>query len=302
MTNLPDAPFSARNRGAHRQIDLDFPITAKIGLSHLLLDLINRDFISNWTTVANELQRIARIPPIEYETSKVASYQLAKKHAQEALGVLHWDKTYDFCERLYSYLAKEIGYNQYDEYHVVTSKSEVQAFIASGLQRLFAEEELAFEFKDGLVLRRGRKHTVDITTRAQVVLGDSRLLGARKHYDKAMKFFRERTNPDYENCVKEAVCAVEAAGKALFPTAKATTLGDLAKWLGNTKEVTVPKTLAQITTAIYAYRSGGQGVGHGGAEGGAATAEVAEYVLAVCASQIIYFVDVSNPPESDVVF
>ena len=67
----------------------------------------------------------------------------------------------------------------------------------------------------------------------------------------------------------------------------------------------MPKALTQTITGIYAnlgiyaYRSGGDGVGHGGSAGGAATAEVAEYVLAVCASQIIYLVDVSNAQDND---
>ncbi|MCE4105077.1 hypothetical protein LXK86_00350, partial [Klebsiella pneumoniae] len=63
---------------------------------------------------------------------------------------------------------------------------------------------------------------------------------------------RHPTRPDYENAVKEAVCAVEAAGKALFPMAKATTLGDLVKWLGSTTEVSVPKAICQTFTGVYA--------------------------------------------------
>ena len=187
-------------------------------------------------------------------------------------------------------------------FQLQTSKAEVQILIANEIQRLFAEEGLAFEYTEGLVRRRGRKHTVDVTTRAQVVLGDPRLGGARRHYEKALQFFRSLSKPDYENSVKEAVCAVEAAGKALFPQAKAATLGDLAKWLLSTNDVAVPKALVNTITGIYGYRSGGDGVGHGGASGGTATAEVAEYVLAVCASQIIYLVDLANSQEKDVPF
>lgn len=302
MAIYQQAPFSARNKGMHRQIDAAFPSSARIGLLHLLLDLIEREFVADWISLARELQRIGRLPPIEYSNSKTASLQQAKRDAEEALIKLSWDKTYDFCERLHNYVAREVGYWYNDEYEIKTPKTEVQAFIASELQRLFFEEELAFEFTEGLVRRRGRKHTVDVTTRAQVVLGDPRLSSARRHYDKAMQFFRNPSKPDYENCVKEAVCAVEAAGKLLFPAAKAATLGDLAKWLATTKDVTVPKALTQTITGIYAYRSGGDGVGHGGAAGGAATPEVAEFVLAVCASQIIYLVDVSNAQENDVPF
>ncbi len=295
-------PFSARNRGAHRQIDSAFPPSARNGLLHIIFDLVDRTYVADWGAVARELQRIGRAAPAEYNMSKTTSIGQAKEDAQSTLSALSWEKTYDFCERLHSHLTREVGRSWNDEFEVTTPKAEVQAFIADELQRLFAEEGLAFEFTDGLVRRRGRKHTVDVTTRAQVVLGDPRLASARKHYEKAMQFFRNPSKPDYENSVKEAVCAVEAAGKALFPAAKAATLGDLAKWFTSTKDVAVPKALAQTITGIYAYRSGGDGVGHGGSAGGAATAEVAEYVLAVCASQIIYLVDVSNAQENDVPF
>ena len=185
-----------------------------------------------------------------------------------------WDKTYDFCERLHGHLACEIGYHdENDRYNVKTSRAEVQGYIAEELQRLFSEEGLAFEFSDGVVRRRGRKHTVDVASKAQVVLGDVRLTNARKHYEKALQFFRHPSQPDFENAVKEAVCAVEAAGKALFPAARAATLGDLAKWLATAKDVSVPKALCQTITGVYAVRSGGDGVGHGGASGGVATAE-----------------------------
>lgn len=298
---MASSPFSARNRGAHRQIDNAFPPSARNGLMHILFGLVERRYLS-WAAIARELQRIGRLPPVEYSESHVTSLKQAKADAQAALDALSWDKAYDFCERLHSHLARDVGDYWNDEFQLRTPKAEVQTLVADELQRLFAEEGLAFEFTDGLVRRRGRKHTVDLTTRAQVVLGDPRLGEARRHYDKALQFFRSPAKPDYENSVKEAVCAVEAAGKALFPQAKATTLGDLAKWFSSTKDVEVPKALVNTIIGIYGYRSGGDGVGHGGASGGAATTEVAEYVLAVCASQIIYLVDVSNSQEKDVPF
>lgn len=43
-------------------------------------------------------------------------------------------------------------------------------------------------------------------------------------------------------------------------------------------------------------------MGHGGAEGGVATLEVAEYVLAVCASQIIFLFDVAKQQDKEIPF
>lgn len=303
MTSSPQPPFSARTKGQHRQIDADFPPSARSGLLHLLADLIDRRFLPDWTVVARELNRIGRLPLIAYDPSSVPSLKQARTDAETALEGIDWAKVYDFCERLYGHLPQEIGYeDQYGNYSVQVSHGDMQTYIAAELQRLFLEEGLAYEFTDGVVRRRGRKHTVELVAKSQVVLGDPQLLSARRHFDKALRFFRHPSSPDYENAVKEAVCAVEAAGKLIFPMAKASTLGDLVKWFSSTKEISVPKAICQTLTGVYAFRSGGDGVGHGGASGGKATLEVTEYILAVCASQIIYLVDMANSMEPDVPF
>lgn len=302
MINVHIAPFSARVRGTHRQVDSEFPASARVGLLHLLAELIEKGFIDNWIPFARELQRLGRLPPVQYDGQTVAHLKQARNDATVALDGLSWERCYDFCERLHSFLARDVGHYNNFGFEVETEKSEVQSLIGDELQRLFAEEQLAYEFSEGMVRRRGRKHTVDVSTRAQVVLGDPRLASARRHYDKALQFFRDPRQPDFENTVKEAVCAVEAVGKILYPAAKASTLGELARWLGANKERPIPKALAQTITGIYAYRSGGDGVGHGGADGGAATLEVAEYVLAVSASQIIYLVDVASTYDENIPF
>lgn len=303
MTLSAQPPFSARMNGQHRQIDSNFPATARSGLLHLLFDLIDRQYLPDWVVVARELNRIGRRPLVVYDSSSVPSLKQARSDAEAVLEDIEWAKVYDFCERLYGHLPKEIGYqDQYGNYEVQVSRGDMQTYISAELQRLFLEEGLAYEFADGSVRRRGRKHTVELVSKSQVVLGDPLLLGARRHFDKALHFFRHPSNPDYENAVKEAVCAVEATGKLLFPVAKTSTLSDLVKWMGSIKELNVPKAICQTFTGIYAFRSGGDGVGHGGASGGKATLEVTEYVLAVCAAQIIYLVDVSNGMEPDVPF
>lgn len=286
------------------QVDGDFPASARTGLLHLLFDLVERAYVPDWTVIARELNRIARRSPVAYDASRVDSCNEAKEDAKFTLEQqLSWEKVFDFCERLHNHLPQEVGHEEgFAQYVVDVSRGDVQAYIATELQRLFHEESLAYEFIEGAVLRRGRKHTVERTARSQVVLGDSRLLSARRHFDKSLQFFRHPTRPDYENAVKEAVCAVEAAGKALFPAAKASTLGELTKWLGSATEVAVPKAICQTLTGVYAFRSGGDGIGHGGGTGGKATPELTEYLLAVCASQIIYLVDLANGLEVEIPF
>jgi hypothetical protein len=280
-------PFSARNSGAHIQIDNDCPETTRIGLLYLLRRLVDRRYVDGWKDVIVELERIARIRP---DNGGGAG-------ADELLLNMEWDKVFDFCERLHNHLAKEVmGFDE-----VVASRVEVQEYIASELQRLFLEEHLAFEFSKGLVRRRGRRHTAERVSRAEMVLGDPRLSKALAHFNKALKYFRNVSQLDPENVVKEAVCAVEASARALFPSGGAT-LGDIVKSITGNGVGQLPKPIAQTFHGLYGFRSGGEGVGHGGAAGGAATKELAEYVLGVAASQIVLLVDLAAASEPDVPF
>ena len=220
-------PFSARNRGAHLQIDSDFPESARTGLLHLLYDFVEKSYVDGWIPLVRELERIARVSPVLYD--KASDVERARVTAAELVLELPWDKLYDFCERVYGDLTQEISGWDYEfgQSYVVVPHDQVQTSVANELSRLFLEENLAFEFSDGRIERRGRSHTSTQVTRAQVVLGDPRLESARKHFNKALKYFQNVSQRDPENAVKEAVCAVEATARALFSSPGAKTLGDI---------------------------------------------------------------------------
>ncbi len=97
--------------------------------------------------------------------------------------------------------------------------------------------------------------------------------------------------------MKEAVCAVEAAAKEVFPEAKANTLADFVGWATNSKRNLLPKTIGQTFSGLYGFRNSGEGVAHGAASGGAVTAELSEYVLGMAASQIIFLADLARNDE-----
>jgi hypothetical protein len=295
MTTVPP-PFSARNRREKSWIDEDFPSSARSGLLHLVNDAINKDYLSGWPVVAKELRRIVRVTPRDYDPSYVENINEARFDTEAYLNQLDWERVYDFCERLYSHLAQ--GTTVYDNNREITiTKAESQLFFAEEMQRLFEEESLGYEFRDGLVQRRGKRHTIDQINKAERALADQRLEAARKHFSKALRYFRDREKPDPENAVKEAVCAVEAAAKELFPDAKAATLGDFVKWATGSERCLLPKTIGQIFTGLYAFRNGGEGVSHGATSGGVVTTELSEYVLATAASQIILLADLAGNDE-----
>ena len=280
--NAAFQPFSVRNRRDVTLIDSDVPASARIALTHLINEAIEKDFISTWSGVGYELQRIARLP-----RSEIGEFTSTK-----ILNELSWDRVFDFCERMYNELA-HAGHIVVNNSIIRHGKADAQEFLAAGLQLIFHEENLAYEFRDGIAQRRGRRHTVDRINSAESALEDAALDSARQHFAKAQRYFRDRDNPDPENAVKEAVCAVEDAAKKLFPAANATTLGDVIKWLTGPEPGKLPKAIAQTLTGLYAFRSGGDGVGHGGSTGGAATQDIAEYVLALAASQIVLLSDLA---------
>jgi hypothetical protein len=287
--------FSARNRGAQPQIDNACPETTRKGLLHLLYALVEKKYVEGWQELVGELKRIARSDPGEEKYPR----QIA---AELILNTIEWQKVFDFCERLYSHLAREVSsYTFNNDLEVIAPKSAVQEYITSELQLLFLEENLAFEFSSGLVQRRGRRHTANQVAAADLVLGDPRFSSARAHYKKAKKYFRNVAQPDYENVVKEAVCAVEAVAKVLFPDG-GSTLGEVVKSITGNEWGQLPKTIAKTFDGLYGFRGSGEGVGHGGTEGGAATKEIAEYALAVSASQIIFLVDFAKSLEEDIPF
>lgn len=294
-------PFSVRNSTTHKLISDSFPASAVIGLQHIISDCISLYFIDGWTAVARELRRLTRDTVVDYEKSNVRDIEEAKQYVEEKLKVLPWQKRFDFCEVIYLKLAYAPD-EEFFHYGNQTpfTLNDAQTYIEKEIQQLFIDEFFAYEFTQGSVIRKGRKHTVETADKAQYVMSDSRLRKARTYYSKAQNFFRDREQPDYANTVKDAVCAIESAGKELFPQADVSTLGELINWLKNkNNNFAIPPALINTFSSIYALRNSAEGVAHGSTNGGDITKEIAEYILSVSASTIIYLVDLANSLEKE---
>lgn len=159
MITASITPFSARNRHEKNWIEEDFPASARTGLLHLLNDAVDRDYLSSWAVVAKELRRIARDAPRDYSLTSVESIKQARLDVQVLLNQLAWERIYDFCERLYGHLAQGAVVWRGNE-EISITREQSQLFFAEELQRLFDEESLGYEFRDGLVQRRGKRHTI----------------------------------------------------------------------------------------------------------------------------------------------
>lgn len=287
----PIVPFSRRFE-PKPAVENQFPETARVGLLHLLTDFVSADYVAGWPAVAQELRRIDRRNPEDYDPHATADVRAARDDARMVLNELPWQNAFDFCERLYTKLAIETRRWVEGEDGGTTDKTidVVRSEIAIGIQQLFFEENFAYAFVDGQVVRSGNAHTMSRIDAANIALRDRRLDDARVHFRKALKFFRTRVAPDFENAVKEAVCAVEAAAKKLFSAASGDTLSDVMKRLSKQDEKRIPPALAKTFDGLYGFRGSANGVSHGAGGGGTVTAHIADYSIAVAASQIIYLV------------
>lgn len=296
-------PFSRRTTRT-QWIQDDFPVTACTALSHLLHDLIDKEYIKGWIEIDKEIRRIARKNPKVYDRKAVPAHESARASVDAILNELPWEKVFDFCERLYSHIASDIKvWDSFaNDWEIITPREEIQKYVSDELQRIFLEEHLAYFFEQGEIIRRGRSHTRKQISKAEPTLGDPRLNDARKHFRKALQYFENPTKPDFENAVKEAVCSVEAAARQLFPYTKAKTLGEVIKKIKGSQEGQLPKPLADTITGLYGFRNTGEGVSHGGTDGGKATRYIAEYALSLAASQIILLHEFASAAETDVPF
>lgn len=113
--------------------------------------------------------------------------------------------------------------------------------------------------------------------------------GCRKQIQKAVAFLSDREHPDYKNCIKESISAVESICQVIVGDNKAT-LGDALKKLED-KGVQIHPALKQGFLKLYGYSSDQGGIRH--AEGmfeSNVTFEEAKFMLVSCSAFINYLI------------
>jgi len=155
------------------------------------------------------------------------------------------------------------------------------------LNSLFREENIGYEMQEGKIERIGTEFTDEQLKNARRLLKDQKFEGADEHFEKAIKALNTRPNTDVENCIKDAVSAIESVGRIIVKNDKAL-LSDIIKDMA--KKGTIPKPLDQAIQKVYAYRGNEPGVAHGAVQASKVTVDEAEFVLAMSAAIIIYLV------------
>jgi hypothetical protein len=180
--------------------------------------------------------------------------------------------------------------------------SQVREYYTDELNNILAEENIGYTFINGEFQRRGRPQTQKSIQRLGAVLADPRLARVRAHFNEARSFFDERPDADVEDCVKEAVCALEAAVEILTDRPASRDFERMIKRLEGGESGEIPPPIAQGMIKLRAYRGSAQGVAHAALKGNVVSEAEAELVLSVVAACVTYLHDVLSPQEEQFPF
>lgn len=241
--------------------------TARVGLYHIVEQFFESEHIDKYLALYKIICLALRIA---HDREVWDDYQ-ASIAIEKLIMNCGWWQFYDICEVMW---------------HALDSKYRRDRLSAQ-VNTLFAEEHLGFELREGLIEKVGIAFIDAYIKEARYLLKEPEFKGADYLFEKALKAINIRPNADVENCIKDAVAAIEAVGKIIVNDDKAS-LDDIMKGMANKK--VIPKPLDDAIRKIYAYRGSQPGVAHGSIRASEATIDEAEFVLAMSAAIIIYLV------------
>lgn len=273
----------------------DFPETARIGLIFLIKNLVELRYIktgygnSIYQYINTEIQRIAR---------DLTSYP--DDEITPIIKTMDWDRIFQLMERIFSnLLIEKESYGSEDDYVPIEA---VKQYYTQEVNNLLSEENINFDFANGVFLRKGYIKTQQSVGNTMAVLSDPILIDSRKHYLKALRYFRNIETTDYENVIKEAVCSLESALQGLgVKGIEKKFENSIRTLIGNDKN-SVPAPIIESVIKVFGYRNNGNGVAHGNCIGLKVSEKEAELLLSLCGDYITYFYSLLKKSEEDILF
>ena len=150
------------------------------------------------------------------------------------------------------------------------------------INAIFKEENVQHKFVNGIITDITEEHEIEEIQNRLDKNDDS-----SNHISKAICHLYDRQNPDYENSIKESICAVEVKCKEITKDPKAT-LGSAIKQLKD-NGIDIHPSFEQGISKLYGYASDAKGVRHGGGKEAAVTEREAKLILTICTATCNYF-------------
>ena len=256
-------------------IDQDFPEGARTSLKWILREYAEQNYYDckNFREFLNVVLRACRVyenkmpsgvvPEIEHRATWMNAYVISR------IDDWPWETCYDVVEVLLDLV-----------------KPNVRDQLHNALNEVLLSNYLAYEIRDGRIERAGTRIEDKVVTQARGLLRDPNLAGPNAQFLKAIGFYSRRPTPDDENCIKEAVGAVEGVARVLLAD-RSILLSGAIKQIA--KEKGVHKTLQKMFENLYAFRGDAEGVAHGASGAGhQITLADAEFTLNAAGAMIVY--------------
>jgi hypothetical protein len=258
----------------------DAPKKLRIGLWNIIQDYVRQNNLSDYESLYLKLTSFFRLEREE-------NINFFQKIEYFILNKLSWNDIFDLVEFLFT----QVVYCDYDEEeerwrtfpeHV----GEIRYSYTVEINNLLSKENIGWRLKKGKLEREGSEFLEKETVRVvREILKHPNFVGPNNQFNKAIEFFSKRPKPDLENCVKEAVGALEGVVRILLDD-KNITLGEAVKKL--LKVGKIRKPFNKIFDTLFGFASNEPGSRHGAFKLSEIDIGEAEFVLYNSASCMLF--------------
>lgn len=266
--------FSQRNAYVEKTIRLetvDRKLKQRI-ISAFLKHEFNSYESSDWSYYGDEIHDlIIKIgAPNQFSSLETVKQQNIINLQNYLMESSEWHKIFDFIE----YYLECVSTTKVDE-------------VTSAINRILEEESYGYRVLDKQVIPITNVQELSTIHEAHSTLFDS----VNKHFSKALDLYADRTEPDYENSIKESISAVEAMCCIITgETGSQATLGKTIKKLKD-KGIHIHPAMESAFSSLYGYTSDEDGIRHGSIGFTNAPAEDAKYMLISCSAFVNYLIE-----------
>lgn len=186
------------------------------------------------------------------------------------LKFFRWYEVYDFVELHLSYLNDDEKKERIKKYN-----------------ELFEQEKAGYRIVSGEIAPITNESEIRIIEQAT----DTAFQSVNQHMQKALNFYSDIKEPDYENSIKESISAVEAM--CCIITGMSGANSSLGKTIKKLKEngIHIHSSMENAFSSLYGYTSDEDGIRHGGIDFKNAPAEDAKYMLISCSAFVNYLIE-----------
>ena len=202
--------------------------------------------------------------------------------------IIRWDREFDRIDNVIA----QAPYNEVLDvieycYYWVTHRSDplIKTTWKNAFNMLFRQEYVGYRFVSDQIV----PITDELEIREIEQACKTPFDGARTQLQKALGFLSDREHPDYKNCVKESISAVESVCKVISGNEKAALKDALNGLIAN--GMNIHGSLKSAILALYGYASDEGGIRHAERETeSTVTFEEAKFMMVTCSAIVNYLV------------